>query len=226
MTLSYRCPPADSSDSFELLPGRECGLCPRLKIFRTENRKIFPDKYNAPVPSFGRKDARLLIVGLAPGLKGANFSGRPFTGDYAGDLLYATLLKFGFARGGYQARIDDGLELIDARITNAVKCVPPENKPEGAEITKCLPFLTQEISGMDNLRVILSLGLISHNAVLRATGHKISAFKFAHGARHDLGNGLTLIDSYHCSRYNTNTGRLTTAMFEDVFKTIQSLLIS
>lgn len=223
---SARHTPPVQDDLFELLPGKECSLCPRLKDFRTENRKVFPDKYNAPVPSFGRKDARLLIVGLAPGLKGANFSGRPFTGDYAGDLLYATLLKFGFARGVYQARIDDGLELTDARITNAVKCVPPENKPEGAEITKCLPFLTREIAAMPRIKAILSLGLISHNAVLRATGHKISAFKFSHGAEHRLSDRITLFDSYHCSRYNTNTGRLTTAMFEDVFKTIQSLLSS
>lgn len=223
---SAKKPFPELDEIFELLPGKECGLCPRLRDFRTGNRQAFPDKYNSPVPSFGLKNARLLIVGLAPGLKGANFSGRPFTGDYAGDLLYATLLKFGFARGNYQARIDDGLELLDARITNAVKCVPPENKPEGAEITKCLPFLKQEIASMPRLQAIISLGLISHNAVLRATGHKISAFKFAHNAQHRLSDRLTLFDSYHCSRYNTNTGRLTPAMFEDVFKDVRSLLNS
>ena len=220
------CSKPNSDEMFELLPDKDCGLCPRLKDFRAQNRATYPDKYNAPVPSFGRKDARFLIVGLAPGLKGANFSGRPFTGDYAGDLLYATLLKFGFARGVYQARSDDGLELIDARITNAVKCVPPQNKPEGAEITKCLPFLTQEIASMPRLRVILSLGLVSHNAVLRSTRHKISAFKFVHGASHSLSDRLTLFDSYHCSRYNTNTGRLTTEMFENVFESIRVQLRS
>lgn len=206
----------------ELLPDKNCALCPRLKSFIDDNRCKFPAEYNAPVPSFGSRDARLLIVGLAPGLKGANFSGRPFTGDYAGELLYGTLLKFGFAKGVYQARADDGLELVDARITNAVKCVPPENKPTGEEINTCLRFLTQELAMMPKLRVILSLGLISHNAVLKATGNKQGKFKFAHGAVHDLCGGRVLVDSYHCSRYNTNTGRLTTEMFEDVFKKIQS----
>ena len=205
---------------FELLPDIECDLCPRLKTFINDNRKKFPDKYNAPVPSFGPKEAEILIVGLAPGLKGANFSGRPFTGDYAGDLLYGTLLKFGLAKGEYKAHKDDGLELVNARITNAVKCVPPQNKVTGEEINTCLQFLKTEMATMPNLKIILSLGLVSHNAVLKATGHKQSAFKFAHSKTHDLGDGLTLIDSYHCSRYNTNTGRLTTKMFEDVFKEI------
>ncbi|MGH1456530.1 MAG: uracil-DNA glycosylase [Alphaproteobacteria bacterium] len=209
---------------YELLPDKDCALCPRLKSFIDENRVKFPDQYNAPVPAFGAKDAELLIVGLAPGLKGANFSGRPFTGDYAGDLLYGTLLKFGFARGEYGAHKDDGLELINARITNAVKCVPPQNKVTGDEINTCLQFLKTEFATMPNLKVILSLGLVSHNAVLKATGHKQNAFKFAHGAVHDLGGGLMLIDSYHCSRYNTNTGRLTTQMFEDVFETIKTTL--
>lgn len=207
----------------ELLPDHDCALCPRLKAFIDKNREKFPDQYNAPVPAFGPREAELLVVGLAPGLKGANFSGRPFTGDYAGDLLYGTLIKFGHARGEFKARIDDGLEMVDARITNAVKCVPPENKPTGAEINTCLHFLKQEMATMPNLKYILSLGLVSHNAVLKATGHKQSAFKFVHGAVHDLGNGLTLVDSYHCSRYNTNTGRLTTEMFEDVFITIEKM---
>ncbi len=206
---------------FELLPDTNCTLCPRLKNFIDENRQKFPGKYNAPVPSFGSKNAQLLIVGLAPGLKGANFSGRPFTGDYAGDLLYATLLKYGFATGEYKASKDDGLELVNARITNAVKCVPPENKPTGTEINTCLQFLKTEIATMPNLKIILSLGLVSHNAVLKATVHKQSAFKFTHGALHDLGNDLHLADSYHCSRYNTNTRRLTTEMFEDVFEAVK-----
>lgn len=209
---------------FELLPDINCNLCPRLKEFIDENRKKFPDKYNAPVPSFGPKNAELLIIGLAPGLKGANFSGRPFTGDYAGDLLYATLLKFGFAAGEYKAHIDDGLELINARITNAVKCVPPQNKVTGEEIDTCIQFLKTEMATMPRLKIILSLGLVSHKAVLKATGHKQSAFKFAHNAVHDLDDNMQLIDSYHCSRYNTNTGRLTTEMFEDVFVTIQRQL--
>ncbi len=226
---------------YELLPDKDCKLCPRLKSFIDGNREKFPDKYNAPVPSFGPKDAAILIVGLAPGLKGANFTGRPFTGDYAGDLLYGTLLKFGLAKGDYGAHKDDGLELISTRITNAVKCVPPQNKVTGDEINTCLQFLKREMAGMPNLKIILSLGLVSHNAVLKATNHKQSAFKFAHGAVHNLGkktslHGLSvqsidhmhtacddvilLIDSYHCSRYNTNTGRLTKKMFEAVFKDI------
>lgn len=191
-----------------------------------ENQAKFPDQFNAPVPSFGGLDAKLLVVGLAPGLKGANFTGRPFTGDYAGDLLYPTLIKFGFAKGQYHARPDDGLALTGARITNAVRCVPPQNKTIAQEENACRPFLIDEINAMPNLKVILSLGLVAHNAVLRTFGEKLSAHKFGHGATHDLGNGLTLIDSYHCSRYNTNTGRLTTEMFEDVFEEIKTLLSS
>ncbi len=205
---------------YELLPDQDCNLCPRLKSFIDGNREKFPDQYNAPVPSFGSKDAQILIVGLAPGLKGANFTGRPFTGDYAGDLLYGTLLKFGLAKGTYAAHKDDGLELINTRITNAVKCVPPQNKVTGDEINTCLQFLKREMADMTGLKVLVSLGLVSHNAVLKATGHKQSAFKFAHNAAHDLGQGLTLVDSYHCSRYNTNTGRLTEKMFEDVFEKV------
>lgn len=205
-------------------PDHNCQICPRLADFRADNRIKFPDKFNAPVPAFGDLDAKLLVVGLAPGLKGANFSGRPFTGDYAGDLLYPTLIKFGFAEGEFKARPDDGLKLVNARITNAVRCVPPQNKPTGDEMKNCLPFLVDEISAMKNLRVILSLGLISHNAVLKTLGHKQSAFKFGHGVVHNMGEGLILIDSYHCSRYNTNTGRLTTEMFEDVFERIMTLM--
>ena len=205
-----------------LLPDRDCPICPRLAAFREQLRVEYPDKFNAPVPSFGSEDAKLLIVGLAPGLRGANFSGRPFTGDYAGDLLYGTLLKFGLARGEYKADPNDGLVLVGARITNAVRCLPPENKPTGAEINNCRPFLISEIENLKNLKVILCLGLISHNSVLKTLGAKLADHKFIHGAVHDIG-GFKVVDSYHCSRYNTNTGRLTTAMFEEVFETIQGL---
>ena len=205
-------------------PQRDCPLCPRLSAFRAEQRKRHPDWHNAPVPSFGARDARLLVVGLAPGLKGANRTGRPFTGDFAGDLLYATLAKFGFARGTYAARADDGLTLLDCRITNAVRCVPPENKPETAEIAACGGFLAGEIAAMPALRVILALGAIAHGAVLSALAQRKSAYPFKHGAVHALQSGLLLADSYHFSRYNTNTGVLTTAMFEDVFAKIQRRL--
>nr|CAX84021.1 Uracil-DNA glycosylase superfamily [uncultured bacterium] len=196
-------------------PGRDCAFCPRLAAFRDAARVSFPGWHNAPVPSFGSLDARLLIVGLAPGLRGANRTGRPFTGDFAGDLLYATLLRFGLARGSYGASPEDGLELLDCRITNAVRCVPPENKPTGPEVTACRPFLAGEILAMGKLKVVLALGALSHGAVLAALGEKKSAHAFAHGARHVLGRGLILADSYHCSRYNTNTGRLTSTMFEN-----------
>ena len=205
-------------------PGRDCPLCPRLADFRDVQRAAFPDWFNAPVPSFGSADARLLIVGLAPGLRGANCTGRPFTGDYAGDLLYATLTKFGFANGSYDARPDDGLRLSDCRITNAVRCVPPQNKPIGAEMKACRPFLEATIRSMENLKVILALGRIAHENTLSTLGHKRSAWTFAHNAGHQLEPGLRLIDSYHCSRYNTNTGRLTEAMFEDVFVQIRENL--
>lgn len=201
-------------------PAPDCVKCTRLADFRRDNQAKYPDFHNAPVASFGPLDAEILVVGLAPGLKGANRTGRPFTGDWAGDLLYPTLLKYGLARGTYGQSVGDGLEMTRARITNAVRCVPPENKVTGAEVAACQPFLVAEIKAMKRLRVIVSLGLVSHNAVLKALGHKQSAFKFAHGAQHDLENGPMLADSYHCSRYNTNTGRLTPAMFEDVFKAL------
>ena len=206
------------------IPAPDCQLCPRLAAFRADNRQKFPDKFNAPVPSFGSIDAELLIVGLAPGLKGANFSGRPFTGDFAGELLYGTLIKYGFANGEFKARPDDGLKLVNCRITNAVRCVPPENKPIGAEINTCLQFLENQIAAMPNLKVIVSLGLVSHNAVLKAHGAKLSHFKFAHKAAHDLPSGVTLIDSYHCSKYNTSTKRLTEPMFHEVFEFAKSKL--
>lgn len=197
-------------------PPSDCPRCPRLVAFRAANRKAFPEWHNAPVPSFGNLGARLLVVGLAPGLKGANRTGRPFTGDFAGDLLYRTLRDFGFASGAYDARADDGFRLARARVTNAVRCVPPANKPTGAECAACRPFLAAEIAAMADLRAVLALGQIAHEAVLRALGARPAAFRFRHGARHRLESGLLVADSYHCSRYNTNTGRLTEAMFRAV----------
>jgi uracil-DNA glycosylase family 4 len=205
------------------LPGRDCPLCPRLAAFRDEARAAHPDWHNAPVPSFGDLSARLLVVGLAPGLRGANRTGRPFTGDWAGDLLYETLIDFGFASGVYDERPDDGLTLHDCRITNAVRCVPPQNKPTPAEITVCRAFLTPTIDTMPKLRAIVALGRIAHESVVRGLGAKLSAMPFAHGARHQAGR-LALYDSYHCSRYNTNTRRLTTAMFEAVFAELDKRL--
>jgi uracil-DNA glycosylase family 4 len=207
----------------EAEPPRDCPRCPRLVAFREHWRAREPDWFNAPVHSFGPLDARLLIVGLAPGLRGANRTGRPFTGDYAGDLLYATLIEYGFARGHYDARPDDGLTLIDARITNAVHCVPPENKPTPAEISTCRDFLAQRIPAMPRLRAIVMLGRISHDSTLRALGQKLSAAPFTHGARHTVGD-LALFDSYHCSRYNTNTGVLTPDMFRAVFASARAYL--
>ena len=197
-------------------PGRNCPLCPRLQVFRDEWRRREAEWFNAPVPSFGPIDARLLIVGLAPGLRGANRTGRPFTGDYAGDLLYETLAHFGFARGNYQARPDDGLTLIGARITNAVRCVPPENKPTPAEIKTCRSFLAATIAEMENLRAIVTLGRIAHESTIAALNHRRAAAPFGHGASHEVGT-LQVLASYHCSRYNTNTGVLTPEMFRNVF---------
>jgi uracil-DNA glycosylase family 4 len=205
-------------------PGRDCPLCPRLAAFRASQRAAEPEWFNAPVPSFGSDDPRLLIVGLAPGLRGANRTGRPFTGDFAGVLLYATLKKFGFAEGRYDQRADDGLRLIDCRITNAVRCVPPENKPEPDEVTRCNPFLAAELLRPPRLKAVLALGAIAHRAALAAWGERRSAFPFAHGAFHALSRGLLLADSYHCSRYNTNTGRLTPEMFEAVFTELRRRL--
>lgn len=200
-------------------PSRDCPLCPRLVAYREENRARWPDWHNAPVPSFGPERPGLLIVGLAPGVKGANRTGRPFTGDYAGDLLYATLKKFGFATGAFEARPDDGLLLVDTRITNAVRCVPPQNKPEPAEIRTCRPFLEGEIAEVPEGGAILALGRIAHDSVCRALGVRLTAHPFTHGGEHAIGP-IRLFDSYHCSRYNTNTGVLTTAMFEAVFEAV------
>lgn len=208
-------------------PDLDCPRCERLVAFRNTNREAEPSWFNAPVPTFGQIQSRLLIVGLAPGLKGANRTGRPFTGDYAGDLLYSTLLDFGFARGTYARSPDDGLELVDCAITNAVRCVPPQNKPTPAEIGTCRTFLEATIAAMPCLQTIVALGRISHDSVVKACGQRLSAAPFAHGARHKLersGQPVLLFDSYHCSRYNTNTGVLTEAMFRTLFAEVRNVL--
>ena len=204
-------------------PAADCPLCPRLAAFRAANATAQPAWHNAPVPSFGELDAALLIVGLAPGLRGANATGRPFTGDYAGALLYPTLLKSGFAKGHYGATPDDGLRLIAARITNAVRCVPPQNKPTGPEIKACAPFLDAEIAAMPGLRCIVTLGTIAHGGVRKSLGLKVKEAPFGHGTECRAG-GIHVIASYHCSRLNTNTGRLTTAMFEDIFARARAVI--
>ena len=201
-------------------PDPNCPLCPRLAEFRAQSRAKEPDWFNAPVLPFGDANGKLLIVGLAPGLKGANRTGRPFTGDYAGDLLYATLLEYGFAKGTYQARPDDGFRLVDCRIGNAVRCVPPQNKPLPVEINTCRQFLIATITAMPKLRAIVALGRIAHESTLKALGLRSAAAPFAHGAVHKAG-ALQLYDSYHCSRYNTNTGVLTPKMFRDVFAKVR-----
>jgi uracil-DNA glycosylase len=197
-------------------PGSDCPLCPRLAEYRLANRTAHADWFNAPVPSFGNLDARLLIVGLAPGVRGANRTGRPFTGDFAGELLYTSLLKFGLAVGRYGADPNDGLTLVDCRVTNAVRCVPPANLPTPLETTTCNTFLTAELAVMPRLRAVLALGGTAHNAVLRANGLKPARVPFRHGAEHALPEDRVLVDSYHVSRLNTNTGRLTEAMFHAV----------
>ena len=202
-------------------PDRDCTLCPRLLAFREANRVREPSWFNAPVPSFGDTNARLLIVGLAPGMQGANRTGRPFTGDYAGDLLYATLIEYGFAKGTYRARPDDGLRLVDCRISNAVRCVPPQNKPLPAEIKCCRSFLAATIDTMPRLRAIVALGRIAHDTVLKPLQLKSSQAPFAHGAVHQAG-AFRLYDSYHCSRYNTTTGVLTPEMFRNVFARVKA----
>jgi uracil-DNA glycosylase len=204
-------------------PGRNCPRCPRLVAFRETWRKNEPDWFNAPVPSFGPVDARLLIVGLAPGLRGANRTGRPFTGDFAGDLLYATLKEFGFANGNYAARPDDGLTLIDCRITNAVRCVPPENRPTPHEIATCRDFLVMTLKEMSNLRAIVTLGRVAHETVIAAQNAKRSVYPFSHGSAYPMG-AATLFASYHCSRYNTSTRVLTPKMFHDVFAQVRAHL--
>ena len=202
---------------------RDCPLCPRLVAFREANRRAEPAWHNGAVASFGTEGARLLIVGLAPGLRGANRTGRPFTGDYAGDLLYRTLIRFGFARGDYRARPDDGLELAGTAIVNAVRCVPPENKPLTSEIATCRGFLVPTLGRFRQLRAVLTLGAIAHQSTVRALGERHAAMKFRHGGRFGSGD-LALFSSYHCSRYNTNTGVLTEDMFVAVFREIREFL--
>jgi uracil-DNA glycosylase len=204
-------------------PDRNCPLCPRLVSFRDANRAREPEWFNAPVPSFGDPNGRLLIVGLAPGMQGANRTGRPFTGDYAGDLLYATLLEYGFAKGVYQARPDDGFTLVDCRIGNAVHCVPPQNKPLPVEINTCRRYLANKVETMPNLRAIMVLGRIAHDSTLKVLGLRAAEAPFSHGAVHRAG-ALKLYDSYHCSRYNTNTRVLTPEMFRSVFANIRAEL--
>lgn len=206
-------------------PEKNCSFCPRLEAFRTQNKIKFPHYFNAPVPSFGNINAPLLIVGMAPGLNGANQTGRPFTNDYAGDILYPSLKKYGFAAGTYLKKADDGFELTFARVTNAVRCVPPQNKVIAEETNNCRQFLQQEITSMKNLKIILTLGTVAHNALLSALGYKKSAFRFAHGAIHHLEKeNLLLVNSYHTSRYNINTGVLTADMFDNIINTIREKL--
>lgn len=210
-------------------PTSDCQICPRLADFRTKNRETYEDYYNNPVPSFGDIDSELLIVGLAPGVSGANATGRPFTGDYAGKVLYKALLKYGLANGKYQERADDGFQLNRCRVTNAVRCVPPQNKPIASEIKNCNAFLKNEIHNMSNIKAILSLGRISHNAVLSVFGLKQSEYNFGHGNVHDIrmqDKSIKLYDSYHTTRYNINTGRLTEKMFQDVISEIALLFSS
>ncbi len=205
-------------------PAADCPFCPRLEAFRAAAREREPLWHNAPVPSFGDPAARLLVVGLAPGMGGANRTGRPFTGDGAGNTLYPALARFGWSRGTFDARPDDGLELIDCRITNAVRCVPPANKPVGAEIAACRPFLLAELTTQPAPRAVLALGRIAHEATLRALGLKLSGFPFGHDSWHEVGTGLVLASSYHCSRYNMNTGRLTEPMLDAVLARLRGYL--
>jgi uracil-DNA glycosylase family 4 len=215
--------PCTSGRPLDPEPARDCPLCPRLVAYRAANRAANPDWFNGPAPSFGDPQARLLVVGLAPGRTGANRTGRPFTGDHAGVLLYGTLLKLGFATGHYAARPDDGLTLVDCMITNAVRCAPPGNKPETSEEANCRPFLADRIAALPRLKVIVTLGDVSRRNVLRALGLKASAGVAGHGSEVRAG-GLVLLNSYHCSRLNTNTGRLTPEMFEAVFARAKALL--
>jgi len=208
----------------EAQPPRDCPLCPRLANFREAQRAAHPEWFNGPVPPFGGSRAELLIVGLAPGLRGANRTGRPFTGDYAGGLLYATLGRFRFAEGDYAAHPEDGLKLRHVRITNAVRCVPPQNRPEPSEVANCARFLAAEIGAMPQLRAILALGAIAHQAVVATLGLRRALFPFEHGRIHALPGGLTLADSYHCSRLNTNTRKLTPEMFEAIFAALSGCL--
>ena len=214
-------PASPGADAAE--PPHDCSACPRLHAFVAAQRKIEPDWHNGPVRSFGDRNGALLIVGLAPGMRGANRTGRPFTGDFAGDLLYATLKKYGFSKGTYRARPDDGLQLKNCLVTNAVRCVPPQNKPTPLEIRTCRPFLVNVLRQMPNLKAVAVLGRIAHETLLRTLDLRLAAHPFGHGAQHELefeGRALTVFDSYHGSRYNTNTGVLTEDMFHAVFAAI------
>ena len=223
MSLMRHMKTLDRANSAAAEPAIDCDLCPRLFQFRASIRDSHPEWFNGAVRSFGSSDARLLIVGLAPGMRGANRTGRPFTGDFAGDLLYATLKELGFAIGTYGADPNDGLTLNDCMITNAVRCVPPQNKPTGEEIRTCRPFLLQRIAQLPDLAAIVALGRIAHESVVRTLGGRVAAYKFAHQAVHEI-DGIRLYDSYHCSRYNTNTGRLTPEMFRSVFKDVRKYI--
>lgn len=205
-------------------PPTDCDRCPRLASYRADNREAEPTWHNAPVPSFGDPAARLLVVGLAPGRGGANRTGRPFTGDYAGNVLYAALSRHGFARGDYRARADDGFTLVDCRVTNAVRCVPPQNKPTGGEIAACRPFLADELRVGTSPQMVLCLGRIAHDATVRALELRLADHEFNHGSVHRPASGPTLVASYHTSRYNMNTGRLTEAMFDAVMERVTALL--
>ncbi len=228
MTLPPVGPSKGEPPKGSLPPGRDCPLCPRLVAFREDARSLEPTWFNAPVPTFGAAEAGLLIVGLAPGLRGANRTGRPFTGDFAGDLLYATLLGSGLASGTYERRPDDGLTLRGCAITNAVRCVPPQNKPQPAEISACRPFLLGQIEAMADLRAVVALGRIAHDSVVRALGGRVAAVPFVHGRRHDIaraaGRPVALFDSYHCSRYNTSTRLLTADMFGALFAEVAAFV--
>ena len=208
-------------------PGYDCPLCPRLVEFRHEWRNKEPDWHNGPVDTWsakaGDETVKMLIIGLAPGLRGANLTGRPFTGDYAGDLLYATLLQYGFSQGAYKAMPDDGMVLRDCAITNAVRCVPPQNKPVGEEINNCRPFLLSTLARFPNLKALVTLGKIAHDTTTRALGERVAAHKFTHGGQYEMGK-YQVFSSYHCSRYNTNTNVLTPKMFEGVFETVRKFV--
>lgn len=223
MSYQPKCKAMEKLMIADFEPSRDCPLCPRLVAFRNDLRNEHPTWFNAPVPVFGDPNAWLAIVGLAPGMHGANRTGRPFTGDFAGILLYETLIKFGLAHGTYDARPDDGVELDGAVIVNAVRCLPPQNKPTTLETTTCRPFLEAPLANLPNLRVIIALGQIAHNSLIKTMGMRQSAAKFSHGATHLLPSGTRLVDSYHCSRYNQNTRVLTTEMFENVFAIAKGL---
>lgn len=207
-------------------PPYDCERCPRLSTFLKGLRISHPDYHNGPVPSFGDPDPTLLIIGLAPGMHGANRTARPFTGDWAGDLLYSSLAKFGLTEGQYDARADDGLTLKGVQITNAVRCLPPQNKPIGAECNACRPFLTDQIKSLKRLKAIMTLGKISHDNTIRALGLKLKDYPFGHNKSYQVSANITLISSYHCSRYNTNTKRLTEDMFHDVFRDLKDVMVA